>query len=480
MRYFPILADIDGAPVLVAGGGEQAAQKLRLLAKTAAHIAVVAETVSAEIEGLANAGVIRLVRRSFAADDVLGQRLVYAATGDRTRDAQVSRAAQALGIPVNVVDAPELSTFITPAIVDRSPVIVAIATEGAAPVLARQIRARIEAMLPARLGALARRAQALRQRLAAAEPDARKRRRLWDRLLEGPFRRAVLSGTDVQAERILAAELVERPRTGRVALIGCGPGDPDLLTLKALQHLQEADVLVVDRLVDARILDYARRDAERIHVGKMPRGASTSQAEINRILVREAKAGKVVARLKGGDPFIFGRAAEEMAALQQAGIPVDVVPGVTAALACAARVGLPVTLREHVRQFSVVAGATADAMPGLDWKALAAPGAAFALYMGVGNAPLIRANLLAAGAAADTPVVIVENGTREDERAVATTLRDLTECVMQVGLSSPAVILVGLDWADAGLNRPDNVAVFARRQGAALKSVAPPAVEIRS
>jgi uroporphyrin-III C-methyltransferase / precorrin-2 dehydrogenase / sirohydrochlorin ferrochelatase len=233
---------------------------------------------------------------------------------------------------------------------------------------------------------------------------------------------------------------------------------------------------VIDRLVDGRILDYARRDAERIYVGKTPRGASTSQAEINRILVREATAGKMVARLKGGDPFVFGRAAEEMAALQGAGIPVEVVPGVTAALACAARVGLPVTLREHVRQFSVVPGATADAMPGLDWKALAAPGAAFAVYMGVGNAPLIRANLLASGAAADTPVVIVENGTHDDERAVATTLRDLTECVAQLGLNSPAVILVGLDWADAGLERPDNVTVFARRQAAPPRSAEAPSI----
>jgi uroporphyrin-III C-methyltransferase/precorrin-2 dehydrogenase/sirohydrochlorin ferrochelatase len=483
MKYFPILTDLDAAPVLVAGGGEQAAQKLRLLGKTGARITVVAEAVCEEVGALADRGAVRLVRRAFEATDVQGQRLVYAATGDRSLDTRVSQAAQALGIPVNVVDAPDLSTFITPAIVDRSPVTVAIGTEGAAPVLARQIRARIEALLPARLGAIAARAQALRQRLARAEPDARRRRRLWERLLQGPFRHAVLSGAETQAERILADELRggKRQSTGRVALIGCGPGDPDLLTLKALHHLQDADVLVIDRLVDHRILDYARRDAERIFVGKDPRGASTSQAEIDRILVREAAAGKTVARLKGGDPLVFGRAAEEMAALQRAGIPVEVVPGVTSALACAARAGLPVTLREHVRQFSVVTGATADAaMPGLDWKALAAPGAAFAIYMGVGNAPLIRANLLAAGAGADTPAVIVENGTREGERAVATTLRDLTECVAQLGLNSPAVILVGLDWADAGLERPEGVTVFERRPMPPLRSaeVPSPAVEV--
>src|SRR6185436_6047315 len=228
---------------------------------------------------------------------------------------------------------------------------------------------------------------------------------------------AVLAGTQDEVDRILADELGggQRQHAGRVALIGCGPGDPDLLTLKALQRMQEADVLVIDRLVDPRILEYARRDAERIFVGKNPHGASTPQAEINRTLVREAKAGKVVARLKGGDPLIFGRAAEEMAALQQAGIPVEVVPGVTAAHACAARIGLPVTLRERVRQFSVATGATSDGLPDLAWEALAAPGAACAIYMGVGNAPVIRRHLLAAGADPGTPVVLVENGTRADE-----------------------------------------------------------------
>jgi uroporphyrin-III C-methyltransferase / precorrin-2 dehydrogenase / sirohydrochlorin ferrochelatase len=255
--------------------------------------------------------------------------------------------------------------------------------------------------------------------------------------------------------------------TGRVALIGCGPGDPDLLTLKAVQRLQEADVLVVDRLVNPKVLEYARRDAERIFVGKTPGGPTTSQAEINRILVREAEAGKVVARLKGGDPFIFGRAAEEMAALQAAGIGVEVVPGVTAAHACAARVGLPVTLRERVRQFSVVTAATAEGEPDLDWQAPASARSAFAVYMGVGNAPLLRKNLLAAGADPATPVVIVENGTLESERAFATTLCDLTDCVATLAVGSPAVIFVGLDWDEAGLCRPETVTVHRRRQPAA-------------
>ena len=466
MRYFPLFADLENADVLVVGGAEQAAQKVRLLRKTRARVTVIAETVADELRQLGEQGAIWIVSRPFEARDVEGRRLVFAATGNHVLDASVSSAAKAKGVPINVVDAPELSTFIMPAIVDRAPVTVAIGTEGAAPVLAREIKSKLESLLPANLGALADRAQSLRKLVARTVPDARARRRVWERLLLGPFRRAVLSGAETEADRILGAELrgADLPAAGRVSLIGCGPGDPDLLTLKALQRLQEADVLIVDRLVNPQVLEYARRDAERIFVGKTPGGPTTSQAEINRILVREASAGKIVARLKGGDPFIFGRAAEEMAALQKAGIPVDVVPGVTAAHACAARVGLPVTLREHVRQFSVVTGATADAELTLDWQALSTKGAAFAVYMGVGNAPLIRRNLLGAGARPETPVVIVENGTRESERAVATTLQDLTDCVAQLEIAGPAVIFVGLDWADAGLERPDTVMTYRRHR----------------
>jgi uroporphyrin-III C-methyltransferase/precorrin-2 dehydrogenase/sirohydrochlorin ferrochelatase len=466
MKYFPLFADLDNAHVLVVGGGEQATQKVRLLLKTRAQITVVADTVTDELREREEENAIWIVLRTFLARDLEGQRLVYAASGDRVLDRAVSRAAKARGIPVNVVDAPELSTFIMPAIVDRSPVTVAIGTEGAAPVLAREVKTRVEALLPANLGRLASHAQSLRSLVAKTIPDAQARRRVWERLLQGPFRRAVLGGAEAEAERIFAAELkgASAPAAGRVALIGCGPGDPDLLTLKALQRLQEADVLVVDRLVNPKVLEYARRDAERIFVGKSPRGHTTSQAEIDRILVREASAGKVVARLKGGDPFIFGRAAEEMSALQAAAIAFEVIPGVTAAHACAARIGLPVTLREHVRHFSVVTGTTADGAPDLDWQALAAPGAAFAIYMGVGNAPLLRANLLATGAAPDTPVVIVENGTLPSERTFATTLADLTDCVAAQAIAGPAVIFVGLDWDKAGLCRPDTVIVHRRRR----------------
>jgi len=247
---------------------------------------------------------------------------------------------------------------------------------------------------------------------------------------------------------------------GRVVLIGCGPGNPDLLTVRAVKHIGEADVLVVDRLVGEGVLAYATPEASVIAVGKEPGGPSTAQAEINRILVREALNGRRVARLKGGDGFVFGRAAEEIAAVRAAGIAVEIVPGITAAHACAASIALPLTLRESVRRFSLVTGATAEGEPELDWKALAEPGQAFAIYMGVRTARSLRQKLLAAGADPDLPIVIVENGTRPNELAVATTLRDLADAIAAFGIAGPAIILGGLAWSDANLSMPDKVNVY--------------------
>jgi uroporphyrin-III C-methyltransferase/precorrin-2 dehydrogenase/sirohydrochlorin ferrochelatase len=278
---------------------------------------------------------------------------------------------------------------------------------------------------------------------------------------------------DAELDRQLATGGVQDHPVGSVALIGCGPGEPYLITLKAQQHLQSADVLVVDRLVNPAILEYARRDAIRIDVGKEPEGNSALQDDINAILVREALKGHRVARLKGGDAFVFGRAAEEMSAVRAAGIAVEVVPGITAAHACAASVGLPVTLRTKVRQFAVVTGASADGPLELDWAALAKPGQAFAIYMGVRTVQHFHDRLLEAGAAAATPVVIVENGTLANERAVATDLSSLARAVVDTGIRGPAVIFVGLDWASAGLSRPGKVEVYepqSARDGAAAKA----------
>ena len=464
MKYFPVFLDLDDRRVVVVGGGEKAAQKLRLLAKTGGRITVIAETFSEEVVEIARARQMRLEQRPFAQSDVRGAALVVGAEQIAERNTEVSMAARTHGVPVNIVDSPSLSTAIVPAIVDRDPVVVAIGTEGASPVIARDLRARLEAWLPAGLGQLAARAAALRPRVKQTIADPIARRRFWEGLLRGPFRTHILSGNaaaaDTEAERALRAGAAAGCTTGSVALIGCGPGDPDLLTLKALQRLQDADVLVYDRLVNPAILDYARRDAVRISVGKAPAGETTAQHEINRILVREALKGSRVARLKGGDAMIFGRAAEEMAAVRAAGIEVEIIPGVTAAHACAASVGLPLTLRGKVRQFSIVTGATEDGELHLDAQALTASGQAAAIYMGVGNARQVQRKLLGSGAASNTPVVIVENGTRAEERAVATTLADLAAAIEAEAIAGPAIIFLGLDWCDAQLSRPARVRVF--------------------
>ncbi|HEY4636566.1 MAG TPA: siroheme synthase CysG [Rhodospirillales bacterium] len=464
MKYFPIFVDLEHRHVVVAGAGEKAAQKLRLLARTPASITVIGTGATDEIAALASAGAIELLARPFRASDAEAATLVFAAADDQDHNREVAAAAAARGVPVNVVDGPAISTFIMPAIVDRSPVTVAIGTEGAAPVLARMIKSQIEAWLPASFGNVAAFASRFRQRIQDEIDAFPLRRRVWERLLSGRFRSHALAGNEVSAAdevtREIAAARNGASTPGTVTLIGCGPGDPDLLTLKAQQRLQEADVLVVDRLVNPAILEYARRDAERIHAGKAAGGPVVPQDEINRILVREALKGHRVARLKGGDAFVFGRAAEEIAAVRAAGIEVEVVPGVTAAHAAAASIGLPITLRGGVRQFSVVTGGVADGALDLDWHGLAGEGQAFAIYMGVRSAPLIRDKLIAAGARPATPVVIVENATLAAERAVETTLAQLADAIRIKAIRAPAVIFVGLDWQSARLSRPANVEVF--------------------
>ncbi|MGE0769690.1 MAG: siroheme synthase CysG [Hyphomicrobiaceae bacterium] len=461
MRYFPIFLDLAGRTVVVTGGGEKAAQKLRLIAKTQARIIVFASHPNPEIMRFHESGRIDLRRHRPDAADLDDAALVFAADDAPAEAEHVAGLAAARNIPVNAVDAAEISAFIMPAIVDRAPVTVAIGTEGAAPIVARQIKAHLDRWLPARFGHLASAAGRLRDRLKNEIASADLRRRLWERLLTGTFRHRILDGDDLGASAVLDAEIAAMkaglPAIGSVSLIGCGPGDPDLLTLKAHQRLQEVDVIVVDRLVNPLVLEYARRDARRIEVGKRPGGPSVDQDDINRILVREALKGQRVARLKGGDAFIFGRAAEEMAAVRAAGIPVEIIPGITAAHACAASIELPLTLRGKVRQFSVIAGSSRDEALDLDWRSLAQPGHAFAIYMGVRTAPLIRHRLLAAGAAPATSVVVVENGTLPEERSLHTTLADLPRTLLEHRIAGPAIILVGLDWAEACLTRPAKV-----------------------
>ena len=386
-----------------------------------------------------------LEQRTLVARDLAGVRLAYVALEDDAAAARAVGMARAAGVPVNAVDRQELCDFITPAIVDRDPLVVAIGTEGAAPVLARQLKARLEAMLPARLGGLARWAASLRERASESVARGLARRRFWDGFFDGPVARAYLAGAHDEAVRLVERELTHgaAASTGRVTLVGAGPGDPDLLTFKAMRALQEADVIVADRLVSTEILERARRDAERILVGKTPGRPSPSQAEINAILLREARAGKHVVRLKGGDPFVFGRGGEELAALHAAGIPVEVVPGISAAMGCAAAIGLALTEREERRSLTLLTGHASDGPAEHDWAALARPGQTLAIYMGVGAAGHIQARLLAAGIDPTTPVTVVENGTLPSQKIALTSIGHLAEGIIDAAIKGPAMIFVG-------------------------------------
>jgi uroporphyrin-III C-methyltransferase/precorrin-2 dehydrogenase/sirohydrochlorin ferrochelatase len=446
MRYFPVFVDLEGAKLLLVGGGEQAAQKLRLALKTPAMICVVAPSPCPEIEAAARRGRIRLERRAFRVQDLEGCRLAISAVEDAGEAARVAAAARAAGVLLNAVDRQDLSSFITPAIVDRDPVVVAIGTEGTGPVMARRIKATLEALLPARLGAFARWAGGLRERVAEALPAGPARRRFWEQLFGGEIARAWLAGEQVQAAALAETTLEAIGRAGRtgfVSIVGAGPGDPDLLTFKALRALQSADVIVVDRLVAPQILERARRDAIRVFVGKTPGGPSTTQAEIDALLVREARRGRHVVRLKGGDPLVFGRAVEEMRALSEADIAFEVVPGITAALACAASIGLPLTERDARRSLVLLTGHATDGAAEHDWRALARPGQMLAVYMGVGAAAHVEARLREAGIDPATPVTIVENGTLPAQKVALGSAGTIVETLIDHGIKGPAIIFVG-------------------------------------
>lgn len=447
MRYFPAFIDLDRANTLVVGGGESAAQKVRLLRKTTSRIKVVAPAVTDELAGLAASGTVEWTAERFGPRHLDHCRLVFATTGNRITDAGVAFAARARSIPVNVVDVPQLCTFITPAIVDRDPVVVAIGTEGAAPVLAQKIKGMLEAWLPARLGELTAFAAGWRHQVIQRIESGSARRRFWRGFFDGEIAQRYLAN-DVDGANSLIAQTLDTqdgiaPKRGRVSLVGAGPGDPDLLTFKAARCLQQADVIVTDRLVNPAILEVARRDARRVFVGKKPGQHSISQSEINAILVREAEAGHDVVRLKGGDPLIFGRAAEEVEAVRQAGFDIYIVPGVTSALAAAARTGALLTERDTQRSLTIMTGHASDGPAEHDWPALAKVGRSLAIYMGVGAASRIQSRLLDAGIDPTTPLTIVEHATLPQERVVEGRIDSLGKLIASAGIKGPAVIFVG-------------------------------------
>lgn len=449
MDYLPVFLRLQGEPALVVGGGRVAARKADWLLKAGARVTVVAPQLAAELAARAHRAELAHIAQPFAPAHLAGTALAVAASDDRGVNAAVSHAARALRIPVNVVDSPELSSFIFPAIVDRSPIVVAVSSAGASPVLARRVREQIEALLPARLGALARFLGV--RRAAVKRLPGPARRAFWERLIGGRAGGELLSGNQAAAQRTFAAELrraQQEPRTpasgtglGEVYLIGAGPGDPDLITLRALQLLQQADVILYDRLVPEAILERARRDAERVFVGKAA-GEHAQQARINELMVGLARAGKRVARLKGGDAYVFGRGGEEIEALARADIPWRVVPGVTAALGAAAAADIPLTHRRLAHSVTLASGhAAAD--DSLDWRALAGTRQTVVFYMGIAQLPRIVARLRAAGATADLPAAIVERATLPGQRVLRAPLEHIAALAAGERIAAPALLILG-------------------------------------
>ena len=445
MDYLPLFMQLRAQPVVVVGGGRIAVRKVELLRKSGAQITVISPELREELQRLASSGEIRHIPERFAEAHVEGATIVVAATNDHDVNVAVSGAARARKIPVNVVDNPALSTFIFPAIVDRSPIIAAVSSGGESPVLARRVREQIEALLPQRLGALAR-FMGARRKSVQNTLDAFARRPFWERIVSGFVGTRVLAGDDAAAEKAFESELRTSRLTGanglgEIYLIGAGPGDPDLLTLRAQQLLQQADVVMYDRLVPDAVVGRSRRDAERVFVGK-DHGDHKAQDRINELLVDYARRGLRVARLKGGDPFVFGRGGEEIEVLTRHGIPYISVPGITAALGAASYAGIPLTHRRLAQSVTFVAGHVLDD-DSLDWRALAGARRTVVFYMGVSHLDLIVAKLRDSGAKSDHPVAIVERATLPDQRTLRGTLATIEEIARSAGVAAPALLIVG-------------------------------------
>jgi uroporphyrin-III C-methyltransferase/precorrin-2 dehydrogenase/sirohydrochlorin ferrochelatase len=446
MQHLPLFADLAGRSVLVVGGGLVAERRVGLLLEANAVVTVIAPDLSEPLAELANDGHIAHVASRYAGDSLEPYWLVIAATDDRAVNAAVAADATAAKRFCNVVDDHELCTFLMPAIVDRAPVTIAIGSSGLSPVLARWVKGVVETVLPARLGALAALAGRWRPQVRAAITDATERRHFWERVVTGSIAEHAFAGRDQDAERELAAALEawgsdELARRGEAYLVGAGPGSPDLITIRGRQLLAHADVVLYDRLAAAELLQYARRDAELISVGKTPRRPSITQKQLNRLIVTLVQAGKRVCRLKGGDPFVFGRGGEELEALAAAGLKFQVVPGVSAAEGCAAYAGIPLTFRGVSQAVLLTTGHTRDDGTPLlgDFK----PGQTLALYMGVAQYAELSIALIASGHAADTPVAIIESGTTARQRVVRTVLGSVAAAQAELEIRPPALLIVG-------------------------------------
>ena len=446
MQALPIFMNISQRLCVVIGAGEVAARKVTMLLRAQASVTVYAPEICPTLVDLVEAGRIRYQQACFADEQLSGACLVIAATNDLQVNTAVSLAAKANNIPVNVVDAPALCTFTMASIVERSPIVIAISSEGNAPVLARYLRSKIETMLPAGYGRIAAIAGEFRDKVKSKYATSQARRIFWEGVLQGPIVERILAGQEAAAriglDQLLADDTPSQQH-GEVYLVGGGPGDPDLLTFRALRLMQQCDVCVYDKLVSPEVLDLVRRDAELIYVGKSRDQHTLPQEEINQLLARLALAGKRVLRLKGGDPFIFGRGGEEIETLMQQGVPFQVVPGITAANGVSSYAGIPLTHRDYAQACLFITGHLKNGVLDLDWAAMARPQQTVVIYMGLVGLEQICQQLIAHGVAPDMPAAVIQQGTTQHQRVVSANLSDLASQVAAAKMKAPCLTIIG-------------------------------------
>jgi uroporphyrin-III C-methyltransferase/precorrin-2 dehydrogenase/sirohydrochlorin ferrochelatase len=446
MDFLPLFFNLKNKSCLVIGGGGTASRKVALLTQSGAVVTLISPTLSRSLQELADNQKITHKSKAFEESDLRGYKLIISATDDQIINKRVSVLANKHNIPVNVVDNPDLCSFIFPSIVDRSPVIAAISTGGRSPVLTRILRGKIESTIPAAFGRLAELSDKFRPAVKKRFSDIYQRRTFWEKVLQGPIAELVFAGhekkADIELQKLLKQDLT-KPSCGEVYLVGGGPGDPDLLTFKALRLMQQADVVVYDRLISDEILNLVRRDAEQIYVGKKRSLHHVAQNDINNLLVELAQQGKRVVRLKGGDPFIFGRGGEEIETLMEKGVPFQVVPGITAASGCASYAGIPLTHRDHAQSCQFVTGNLKDGSVNLDWNNLALPNQTTVIYMGLTGLPQICNSLIEHGRSPDLPAALIQQGTTRHQRVFTGTLETLPELIKKEEINPPTLIIIG-------------------------------------
>ena len=447
MDYFPLFLDARSLRCLIVGAGEIAARKLELIMKTPAHITVVAPWACETVKRLAKNEKVTLIEREFIDSDLTDKDMVFIATDKSETNQAIHDLAREQKVLVNVVDNTPLCQFITPSIVDRSPIIIAMSSGGVAPVLLRYLRQKLETVLPANLSKLGAFSEKFREKVKQSLNGVTARRYFWEDVLDGDIAEMVEKGQDSKAdaafETALTAAAENNQVQGQVYLVSAGPGDPDLLTFRALRLMQKADVVVYDRLVSPQILELVRRDAEKIYVGKAKSNHSLPQDDINQLMVDEAKKGNRVVRLKGGDPFIFGRGGEEIQTLIQHGIEFQVVPGITAANGASSYAGIPLTHRDHAQSVVFATGHLKDGTIDLNWQSLAHKNQTIVFYMGLTGLPIICEKLIENGLTPDTPIALIQSATTENQVVVTGTLSDITQNPATSALKPPTLIIVG-------------------------------------